>query len=257
MSILITGMALGVFMWLLAGGARRVFRRTTAEANLFFCVGIFAFSVTGMIGQIRAQNAARAANVDTAAALARARAKGATTRPAAAPKIAPPSPFRPQALAARKEFLTADKYLREKSAAQAAVGLMQEGKPWRWIDKTIETRSPEFKRAYQAWRAAEIKAGVDPTCSEKEYAAIMNLHAIRMAIAKFRLKNDRAPTLRHIASLPVNPITGQKTVTRNGMATAAHGWSYDEYTGRIRIVLPEGKYSGLHKDEIELVKPRK
>ena len=38
--------------------------------------------------------------------------------------------------------------------------------------------------------------------------------------------------------------------------TASHGWSYDEYTGRDRIVLPEGEYAGLHKDEIEIIKGR-
>jgi hypothetical protein len=167
------------------------------------------------------------------------------------------NPFRPQALAARKQFLTADKYLREKSAAQTAVGLMQEGKPWRWIDKTVETRTPEFKKAYQAWRAAEIKAGTDPAVTDKEFSAIANLYAIRMAVSKFRLKNDRPPTIRHIASLPANPITGQKAVVRSGLATATHGWSYDEYTGRVRIVLPEGDYAGLHKDEIEIIKGRK
>jgi hypothetical protein len=257
MSVLITGAGLGVLMWLLAGGARRVFRRNDAEANLFFCVGIFAFSVTGMLGQIKQQQAARAAQVETAAALAEARASTATTKPAAAPVAAPSNPFRADALAARKQFLTADKYLREKSAAQAAVGLMQEGKPWRWIDKTVEIRSPEFKKAYQTWRAAEIKAGVNPTVSDKEFAAIMNLHAIRMAVAKYRLKNERPPTLRHIASLPANPLTGQKTVTRTGIATEKHGWSYNEYTGRVRIVLPDGKYAGLSKDEIEFVKVRK
>ncbi len=257
-SILITGMGLGLLMWLLAGGARRVFKRNEHEANLFFCVGIFAFSVTGMLGSIRQQQAARAARIDTEAALAEARATNSANRPAAAPTTAPANnPFRPEALAARKRFLAADTYLREKSAAQAAVGLMQEGKPWRWIDKTIEVRSSEFKRAYQAWRAAEMKAGVDPTVSDKEFAAIMNLHAIRMAVAKYRLKNDRPPTLRHIAALPVNPITGQKTVTRTGLANASHGWSYDEYTGRIRIVLPDGKYPGLSKDEIEFLKPKR
>ena len=256
-SILITGAGLGVLMWLLAGGARRVFRRTDAEANLFFCVGVFAFSVSGMLGQIKQQHAARAAQIETAAALAEARANAATTKPAAAPAIAPTNPVRAEAAAARKQFLAADKYLREKSSAQTAVALMQEGKPWRWIDKVVETRSPEFKRAYQTWRAAEMKAGVDPTVSDKEFAAIMNLHAIRMAVAKYRLKNDRPPTLRHIASLPANPITGQKTVTRTGIATEKHGWSYDEYSGRVRIVLPDGKYAGLGKDEIEFVNVRK
>ena len=257
-SVAITGAALGLLMWLLAGAARRVFRRTDTEANLFFCVGVFAFSVAGMLGQIRQQQAARAAQVDAAAALAEARANGrATTKPAAAPTTAASNPFRQQALAVRKQFLAADKYLREKTAALSAVALMQEGKPWRWIDKTVENRSPEFKKAYQAWRAAEIKGGTDPTVSDKEFAAIMNLHAIRMAVAKYRLKNDRPPTLRHIASLPANPITGQKTVTRSGIATAAHGWSYDEYTGRVRIVLPEGSYAGLGKDEIEFVKGRR
>jgi len=122
------------------------------------------------------------------------------------------------------------------------------------IDKTVENRSPEFKKAYQAWRAAEIKAGTDPVVTDKEFAAIANLNAIRMAVSKFRLKNDRPPTLRNIATLPANPITGQKTVTRSGVATAAHGWSYDEYTGRVRIVLPEGSYAGLNTDEIELIK---
>jgi hypothetical protein len=257
MSILITGAAIGIFMWLLAGAARRVFKRTVAEANLFFCMGIFAFAVSGMIGQIRAQHAMKTARDDAYAALAEARASRATSKPVVAPSVAPVNPFRPQALAARKQFLTADKYLREKSAAQSAVGLMQEGKPWRWIDKTVETRSAEFKSAYQAWRAAEIKAGTDPTVSNKEFAAIANLHAIRMAIAKYRLKNEKPPTLRNIATLPANPITGQKTVTRAGIATAAHGWSYDEYTGRIRIVLPAGAYGGLHRDEIEIVKAGK
>ena len=257
MSVLITGAALGVFMWLLAGGARRFFRRTDGEANLFFCVGVFAFSVSGMLGQIKQQHAARAAQVETEAALAEARANSPATKPAAAPTPVANNPFRPQAMAARKQFLAADKYLREKSAAQAAVALMQEGKPWRWIDKTVETRSTDFKKAYQAWRAAEIKGGTDPTINDKEFAAIMNLHAIRMAVAKYRLKNDRPPTLRHIASLPANPITGQKNVTRSGIATPAHGWSYDEYTGRVRIVLPDGKYAGLTKDEIEFVKGRR
>jgi len=256
-SVLITGLAIGVFMWVLAGAARRVFKRTVAEANLFFCVGIFAFAITGMIGSIRAQHVMKTERDDAAAALAEARAGRATTKPAAAPTSAPVNPFRPQALAARKQFLTADKYLREKSAAQTAVGLMQEGKPWRWIDKTVETRTPEFKKAYQAWRAAEIKAGTDPTVTDKEFSAIANLYAIRMAVSKFRLKNDRPPTIRHIASLPANPITGQKAVVRSGLATATHGWSYDEYTGRVRIVLPEGNYSGLHKDEIEIIKGRK
>jgi hypothetical protein len=256
MSCLIAGLALGGFMWVLAGGARKVFRRTTAEANLFFCIGIFAFTVTGMLGQIRTQSAAQAARSDAAAALAEARANKPTSKPASV-TTGPANPFRPQAIAARKQFVTAEKYLREKSAAQAAVGLMQEGKPWRWIDKTVETRSAEFKRGYQAWRAAEILAGTDPSVADKEFAAIANLHAIRMAIAKYRLKNDRPPTLRHIASLPANPITGQKAVTRTGLANATHGWSYDEYTGRIRIVLPEGNYAGLHKDEIETIKPRK
>ena len=109
----------------------------------------------------------------------------------------------------------------------------------------------------QTWRAAEKNAGVDPTVSDKEFADIMNLHAIRKAVAKYRLKNERPPTLRHIASLPANPITGQKTVTRTGIATEKHGWSYDEYSGRVRIVLPDGKYAGLGKDEIEFVKARR
>src|SRR5687768_1219721 len=76
MSCLITGAALGTFMWILAGAARRTFKRTTAEANLFFCVGIFAFTVSGMIGQIRTQSAAQAARTETAAALAEARKAG-------------------------------------------------------------------------------------------------------------------------------------------------------------------------------------
>ena len=253
-SILITGLAIGIFMWVLAGVARKVFKRTIAEANLFFCVGIFAFAVAGMISQIHAQHTLKAQRDEANAALAEARAGRATTKPSAAPTSAPANPFRPQALAARKQFLSADKYLREKSPAQTAVGLMQEGKPWRWIDKTVENRSPEFKKAYQAWRAAEIKAGTDPVVTDKEFAAIANLNAIRMAVSKFRLKNDRPPTLRNIATLPANPITGQKTVTRSGVATAAHGWSYDEYTGRVRIVLPEGSYAGLNTDEIELIK---
>ena len=196
--------------------------------------------------------------METADALQKARAALATSKPAqSAATRAPSNPFRGEAVAARKEFLTAEKFLREKSAAQAAVALINEGKPWRWIDKTVATRSPEFTSAYKAWRAAEIKAGTDPIVTDKEFAAIANLHAIRMAVSKYRLKNDRPPTLRHIASLPANPITGQKTVTRLGLATTAHGWSYDEYTGRVRIVLPEGKYAGLHKDEIELVKPKR
>jgi hypothetical protein len=257
MSILITGLAIGMFMWLLAGAARRIFKRTVAEANLFFCMGIFAFAVSGMIGQIRQQRSARGAQVEAAAALQEARASRATSKPAVTATTVPAAnPFRAQAVAARKEFLVAEKYLREMSAAQSAVALINEGKPWRWIDKTVAARSPEFRRAYQAWRAAEIQAGTDPRVSEKEFAAIANLHAIRMAVSKYRLKNDRPPTLRHIASLPANPITGQKTVTRFGLATAAHGWSYDEYTGRVRIILPQGKYAGLHKDEIEIVKSK-
>jgi hypothetical protein len=220
MSILITGLAIGLFMWVLAGAARRVFKRTIAEANLFFCVGIFAFAVTGMISQIRAQQAMKAQRDEAYAALAEARAGRETTKPSAAPATAPSNPFRPQALAARKQFLSADKYLREKTFAQTAVGLMQEGKPWRWIDKTVEIRSAEFKKAYQAWRAAEIKAGTDPIVSDKEFSAIANLNAIRMAVGKFRLKNDRPPTLRNISTLPANPITGQKAVTRSGVATA-------------------------------------
>ena len=252
-SILITGTAVGVFMWVLAGGARKVFKRTISEANLFFCVGIFAFAVTGMFWQIRTQQALRAEQNEAYAALLEARADRQKNKPAAAAATAPTNPFRADALAARKQFLAADKYLREKTFAQTAVGLMQEGKPWRWIDKTIEGRSATFKSAYQVWRAAEIKAGTDPRVSDKEFSAIANLYAIRMAVAKYRLKNDRPPTIRNIASLPANPITGQKAVTRSGVATAAHGWSYDEYTGRVRIVLPEGNYNGLHRDEMEIV----
>jgi hypothetical protein len=253
MSILITGLAVGVFMWVLSGAARKVFKRTISEANLFFCVGIFAFSVTGMLWQIRSQQVLRAEQNEAYAALLEARAERARNQPAAAATTAPVNPFRADALAARKLFLSADKFLREKTFAQTSVGLMQEGKPWRWIDKTVETRSAEFKSAYKVWRAAEIKAGTDPKVSDKEFSAIANLNAIRMAVAKYRLKNDRPPTIRNIATLPANPITGQKAVTRTGMANVSHGWSYDEYTGRVRIVLPEGNYSGLHKDEIEIV----
>jgi hypothetical protein len=253
-SILITGLAVGVFMWVLAGGARRVFQRTVSEANLFFCVGMFAFAVTGMIWQIQSQHTMNAARDEAYAALVEARASRASTRPAATATTTPVNPFRADALAARKQFLSADKYLREKTFAQTSVGLMQEGKPWRWIDKTVENRSPDFKLAYQAWRAAEIKAGTDPKVSDKEFAAIANLSAIRMAVAKYKLKNDRPPTIRNIATLPANPITGQKSVTRSGVATTANGWSYDEYTGRVRIVLPEGNYNGLNKDDIEFVK---
>jgi hypothetical protein len=253
MSILITGLAVGVFMWVLSGAARKVFKRTIAEANLFFCVGIFAFAVTGMFWQIRSQQAMRAEQNEAYAALLEARAERLKNQPAAAATTEPVNPFRADALAARKVFLSSDKYLREKTFAQTAVGLMQEGKPWRWIDKTTEARSPEFKSAYKIWRAAEIKAGTDPKVSDKEFSAIANLYAIRMAVAKYRLKNDRPPTIRNIASLPANPITGQKAVTRSGLANASHGWSYDEYTGRVRIVLPAGNYNGLHKDEIEIV----
>ena len=250
-TFLAIGLPVGVFIWLVAGWARRAFKRTTPEANLFFCVGIFAFMATGIIGQFRSHHAAHAAPTQRAAADAKP-----TTAPA--PATQPINTFRAPALAARKEFLAADKYLREKSAAQTAVALADEGKPWRWIDTLVEPRSPEFKRAYQAWRAAEIQAGTDPAVSEKEYAAIARLHAIRMAIAKYRAKNDRPPTLRHIAALPANPLTGHKALALAGMATAAHGWSYDEQTGRIRIVLPPQETSGgLHRDEIERVIPKR
>src|SRR5690349_19629078 len=82
-SILITGSAVGGFMWVLAGGARRVFARTIAEANLFFCVGMFSFAVTGMIWQIHSQHAMNAARDEAYAALVEARASRASTRPAA------------------------------------------------------------------------------------------------------------------------------------------------------------------------------
>ena len=254
-SILITGTAVGIFMWVLAGGARRFFHRTVAEANLFFCVGMFAFAVTGMIWQLHTQYAERAARDDAYAALMEARNSRSSAKPPAAPTSTPVNPFRADALAARRQFLSADKYLREKSAAQTAVGLMQEGKPWRWIDKMTETRSPEFKGAYLVWKAAEIKGGTDPKVSDKEFSAIANLYAIRMAVAKYRLKNDKPPTIRAIASVPANPITGQKSVVRSGTGTSANGWSYEESTGRIRIVLPDGSYNGLSKDDIEFAKP--
>ncbi|MEA2709121.1 MAG: hypothetical protein QOF78_1722 [Phycisphaerales bacterium] len=251
--VIVGGMlALGVVTWLVAAGLRRIFKRSNSEANLVFCAGVFAFTLTSIVSQYRNQQMARAALAQ--AAMAPTTAPAPTVAPApTAPAAMTPS--RRAALDARRQLLAAEKFLREKSAAQTTVALLEEGKPWRWIDKLVQTRTPEFKRAYQTWRTAEIEAGNDPKVSDKEFSAIMSLHAIRMAIGKYRLKNERPPTIRHIATLPVNPITGQKAVARNGIATRQHGWSYDENTGRIRIVLPaEGKYNGLHKDEIDRVK---
>lgn len=256
LTFLAIGLPIGVFIWLVAGWARRTFKRSNPEANLFFCVGICAFMVTGIIGQIRSQQAAHAAAKQQEAPPAPSAALAPATRPA--PTSKPINPFEVQAAAARRQFLAAATYLREKSAAQSTVALLEQGKPWRWLDSVVDPRSAEFKKAYQAWRIAELQAGNDPRASEQEFAAIRNLHAIRMAIAKYRLKNNRPPTLRHIASLPANPITGQKTLALAGMATPTHGWSYDEQTAKVRIVLPEGgKYGGLHRDEIERVKLKK
>jgi hypothetical protein len=92
--------------------------------------------------------------------------------------------------------------------------------------------------------------------THNEVAVLAKLHEIRKAVDAYRVRNKRPPALRQIASLPPNPLTGQKAVAKAGAATlAAHGWSYDEATGKIRIVLPTGKtVAGLAANDIERAK---
>jgi hypothetical protein len=248
----------GVILLIAGAFTRRIVRQPNSVANVVAPAFMLAWMVLAMIGN---QRSARAASPTATRGLPSQAAMPniaiSPTRGGTRTSVA--TPAKPvvldlneqQAVYARRSFLNADGYLMDKSLARKCVALLEERKPWVYIDAMTERGSAEFKKAYGSWKAAEIKAGHDVKVSQTEMEAITRLAAIRQAIGNFRAKNNRPPSLRAIASLPANPFTGQRGLAKSGAATSQHGWSYDEAAGRIRIVLPAGRYAGLAEAEIE------
>ena len=264
----------GLVMGIVAVLTRRLLRHSNKTANIVFSVGVFVLAGVGAlngngdrasIAQASAGVAAptasqRTANFPSGSSASTSDARGGVapgTPGAALPwqKPAPPAPApQQQARAARGLFL-ARQYPAEQAAAGRVIAMiMEDGKPWQIVDymPDVLNASPAFRQAYATWRAAEIRAGNDPQVTPAELAAITKLHEIRKQLAKYRERNNnRPPALTVISGLPANPLTGRRSLAAAGMATNAHGWSYDESTGTMRIVLPPTGCAGLSLAEGE------
>lgn len=128
-----------------------------------------------------------------------------------------------------------------------ALDCFQNGVPWSAIDRYVEQGLGEGVhftahawRAYEDWRDAAIKAGYDPVWSALDRKFDSAYRQLVMEIAKFLNEHGRYPSLEECKDFPANPYTGFTGVARFGQSTVVHGWSYDERTGRLRMVLPHG-----------------
>ena len=135
----------------------------------------------------------------------------------------------------------------DSTLGYVALDCFQNGVPWYVIDRYFELAIGEglrftarARRAYEDWRDAAIEAGYDPRWSALDREFDSAHRQLVIEIAKFMNERGRYPSLEECKDFPANPYTGFTGVARFGQSTVVHGWSYDERTGRLRMVLPHG-----------------
>jgi hypothetical protein len=267
---------LRLFAEVLAIITRRAFGQSNKTANIVFSVGVLAWAVLGALNvnnrgpRVASAAEASVAGTSIAGGVPRMSINPSRSSPTVDTRSAPsarraavapwgdfdaPVTLTPQqkARAARGVFL-ARQSSREQAAAARLVSMIEDGRPWAWVDGVADAQdtSPAFRQAYATWREAERGAGNDTGLPPEELAAINKLLEIRKALAQYRARNDNhPPALAVISGLPPNPLTGSKTVAAAGAATERDGWSYDESSGTMRIVLPPTTRAGLSTGEFE------
>ena len=262
---------IGLVVGIVAVLTRHLLGKSNKTANIVFSVGVFVWAGLGALN-VNGSRATRMASAagppglatpDAArgsmitASRSSATSAGGVATPAPPPwkqtTSSPPTPQQ-QARATRGVFLARQYPAEQASAARVIAMIMDDDKPWQVVDSIVDAQnaSPAYRQAYATWRAAEIRAGNDPQVTATELAAMTKLHEIRNQLTKYRQRNNnRPPALAVISGLPANPLTGHKSLAAAGAATRTDGWSYEESSGTMRIVLPPTGCAGLSAGEGE------